>query len=153
MGLARWANVPDRWPTRLALVATYIPEGSSVLDLGAGAEGLRAHLPRGCAYTPADLPGFDMNRGRWPGGRYDVAVMAGVLEYATDPAVALRRMRELAQMAIVTYAHDWRKRDRDWNNLSRDRFRSLARAAGWDAREVATWRPERVLPQSVWVLS
>lgn len=153
MGLSRWRAVGDRWPTRLALVASFIPPGSSVLDLGAGARALRDHLPEGCEYTPADLPEFDMNAGLWPEGAFDVAVMAGVLEYADRPDEALLRLRELAPLAIVTYAHDWRRPDPDWNNLDAAGFVSAALRAGYLVRAAAVWHHERVRPQVVWLLS
>ena len=50
-----WSDVGNRWPSRIAAVAALIPPGSSVLDIGAGAQGLRNALPPSCAYTPADL--------------------------------------------------------------------------------------------------
>ena len=49
----RWQDVADRWPERCAVVAQMLPAGR-VLDLGAGAQGLRQHVPAD-AYTPADL--------------------------------------------------------------------------------------------------
>jgi hypothetical protein len=148
----RWQGVADRWPTRSALVATLIPPGSSVLDLGAGAGGLEGHLPAGCTYTGIDLPDFDMNKGKWPEGRWDVAVMAGVLEYSRYPAAALRHLHELAPMAIVTYAHHPKRRDLMWNNLAREDIVALAKKAGYTAREAATWTSPSIKPQAVWVL-
>ena len=147
-----WMGVEDRWPTRSALVATFIPPGSSVLDLGAGAGGLANHLPEGCTYTGADLPDFDMNHNRWPEGRWDVAVMAGVLEYARYPAAVFRHLHELAPMAIVTYAHHPKRRDLMWNNLSKEDIVALAKKAGFTAREAASWTDQRIKPQAVWVL-
>ena len=149
----RWQGVEDRWPTRSALVATLIPPGSSVIDLGAGAGGLAGHLPEGCVYTGVDLPDFDMNKGAtWPQGRWDVAVMAGVLEYARYPAAVMRHLHELAPMAIVTYAHHPKRRDLMWSNLSKEDIVALAKKAGYTAREAATWTSPSVKPQAVWVL-
>lgn len=148
----RWLGVADRWPTRLAVVATLIPPGSSVIDLGCGAQGLRAHLPAGCTYTGVDLPEFDMDRGRWPEGRWDIAVMAGVLEYAKYPAAVLRHLHDLAPRAIVTYAHDPRKREIVWSNLTREDIVTLAAKAGFTARDAATWKVRAIRPQTVWVL-
>lgn len=146
-----WAGVPDRWPERLERVAELVPPSSRVIDLGAGAEGLRAHLPPSCHYTPADLPDFDMNAGRWPGGRWDVAVMAGVLEYANDPSDALRRLRGLAPMAVLTYAHTGD------DPLYRNRidllaFAPMASRAGWRASLTGSWRTHEIQPQAIWEL-
>jgi hypothetical protein len=149
----RWNDpTADRWPGRNAAVARHIPVGSSVIDLGAGAGGLVALL-EGCTYTGVDLPDFDMNRHRWPTGRYDVAVMAGVLEYSRFPAAALRHLHELAPVAIVTYSHGGRLRDRDWNDLSPERLVELTAKAGYTATEVGSWRTRGIRPQTIWRLS
>jgi hypothetical protein len=134
----------DRWPSRAQLACRYIRPGSSVIDLGAGAEGLRRFLPRGCDYTPADLPDFDMNAGLWPDGRWDVAVMLGVIERSTDPADTLRHVRAIAPRAIVTYAH-LGLRGPGWNAISPRAFKRLAREAGWQATPVDTWRYRRLV--------
>lgn len=140
-GRRDWSDVEDEWPDRAELVAAFIDPGSSVIDLGSGAQGLRRWLPRDCTYTPADLVArtpdtlrFDMNRGRWPKGRWDVAVMAGVLEYSPDAAAVFEHLAEIAPVAIVTYAH--RRRP---ERLERFRLRLLARRAGWRVEGVATW--------------
>ena len=91
-GIPRWvrtAKERPRWDERNRMIAAYVPPGSSVLDLGAGAQTLAAHLPPGCAYQACDVvpgPGVvlcDLDAGRWPAldRRYDVAVCSGVLEY------------------------------------------------------------------------
>lgn len=144
----------DRWAERNAIVARYIPAGSSVIDLGAGYGGLARMLPRGCSYSGVDLPEFDMNRGRWPDGRWDVAVMSGVLEYARFPAAVFRHLRELAPLAIVTYSHGGRRREPTWiSDLGVDQFRELAAKAGWTAAEVDTWTHRKLRPQTIWRLA
>ncbi len=140
----------DRWPSRAQLASRYIRPRSSVIDLGAGAEGLRNFLPPGCEYTPVDLPDFDMNAGLWPEGRWDVAVMLGVIERAHDPGDVLRHVRAIAPRAIITYAHIG-LRGPGWNAISPHAFKDLARHAGWRIRPVATWR-DRHLVQRVWEL-
>lgn len=150
----RWDEpAADRWPGRNAAVAKHIPPGSSVIDLGAGSGGLAALLPQGCEYAGVDLPDFDMNRNKWPKGRYDVAVMAGVLEYARFPAAALRHLHDLAPVAIVTYSHGGRRRDPDWNDLTPERLVELAAKAGYTATEVGSWRTEHIRPQTIWRLT
>lgn len=144
---------PDRWPGRQVAVAAHIPAGSSVIDLGAGSGGLAHRLPPGCAYAGFDLPEFDMNRGHWPGGTFDVAVMAGVLEYARYPAAAIRHLAELAPMAIITYSHGGR-RDPSWvNDLTAEMLIDYAARVGYTATPVGTWRMPRLEPQTVWLLA
>lgn len=146
-----WADVPDRWPERLMRVAELVPAAVRVIDLGAGAQGLRAYLDPSCRYTPADLPAFDMNLGLWPKGRWDVAVMAGVLEYAEDPPDVFHRLRELADTVILTYAHAGE------DPLYRNRidllaFAPMARQAGWQATLTGSWRTSEIKPQAIWTL-
>jgi hypothetical protein len=149
----RWIGITDRWPGRARSVAQLVPAGSSVIDLGAGAQGLRLQLPRDCTYTPVDLPEFDMNRGRWPDGRYDVAIMAGVLEYARWPGAAFRHLHALAPMAIITYSHGGRRRDPAWvNDLTADEIVVLAAKAGFSAMAAGSWKTEHVRPQTIWLL-
>lgn len=135
MTWAGWAEIDNRWPLRLADIGRLIPPGSSVIDLGAGAQALQDHL-HDCTYTAADLHqrtpwtlAFDMNGDVWPEGRWDVAVMAGVLEYADDPRDVLVRVRHRARTAIITYRHRLNRGD-----LSVPAFKRTAHTAGW--REV-----------------
>lgn len=122
-------DADDLWRARNGRIAALIPPGASVLDLGAGAQALRELLSRGCRYTPADvaprngaLP-FDMNDDVYPEGVWDVAVLSGVLEYADDPAAVLGRVRDLAPVLLLSYAHggslDYRTRQQWCNHLSR----------------------------------
>ena len=87
------------------MIAGYVPPRASVLDLGAGAQTLRDHLPPDCTYQPCDIvagPGVlacDLDAGRWPdtGQRYDVAVCSGVLEYLHDVPAALAGIDAVAR--------------------------------------------------------
>lgn len=144
----------NRWPTRLTTVARLIPRNASVIDLGAGSGALERRLDR-CRYTAADLPDFDMNRNLWPTGRYDIAVMAGVLEYARYPAAAFRHLHALAPVAVVTYAHHPGRRDPAWeNHLTKWRFVQLATKAGYRRIEqVGEWKAEGIRKQTIWRLS
>lgn len=135
-----WSDVRDQWPTRSAAVAALIAPGSSVIDLGSGAQGLRRRLDPSSSYTPADRIDrtlderhFDMVAGIWPAGRWDVAVMAGVLEYSPDAYDTLLRVAELAPVAIVTYLH---RRNR---SLGRAQLKAAARRAGWSIGRAGTW--------------
>ena len=139
-GRADWSDVRDEWPERSAAVAALIPPGASVLDLGSGAQGLARRLDPSCRYTPADLVArtpdtlrFDMAAGIWPVGRWDVVVMAGVLEYAPDAADAFRRLEQLAPVAIVTYLH------RRNGSLGRPQLKAAARRAGWSIGLAGAW--------------
>ncbi len=112
---ARWARTAQGrsgWDERNRMIAGYVPPRASVLDLGAGAQTLRDHLPPDCTYQPCDIvpgPGVlacDLDAGRWPdtGQRYDLAVCSGVLEYLHDAPAALAGIDAVARRAIVSYS-------------------------------------------------
>ena len=145
---APWTDTGDRWPDRLQLVAELIRPGSRVLDVGAGAEGLRPLLPASCTYTPVDKvkrsPAtvvVDLNRGRLPAG-YDCVVLCGVLEYVTDPARLFRLARAAAPRGVLTYAHHPRegRAEQGWvNSLNPGQLRRLANRVGWRLARAGRW--------------
>lgn len=159
--IERWIGLADWWPSRNKLIADLIPPGSSVLDLGAGAQGLRSMLDPSCPYTPADLyqrtPDtliFNMTTGAWPAGHWDIVVMSGVLEYAPDPIKVFHRLRSLADTAIVTYAHRGLRRRRH-RTLSQVAFIEAISAAGWQAEGVGSWNTRHSIngDQTIWRLT
>lgn len=141
------------WDVRLRRIARHIRPGERVLDLGAGAQSLRRMLPRDCRYTPADRTATLPDTLRFvmgdtgaivPEGRWDVVVLAGVLEYAPDPAGVLRAIAPLAPRLLLSYAHGGSlgfRRRQDWaNHLSRAALEELLEAAGYRHRPVSRWR-------------
>ena len=145
----RWIDIDNRWYERLELVGSLIPPGASVLDLGAGAQGLR-QLVSG-PYTPADLflrtrdtRPFSMEADVYPEGRWDVVVMSGVLEYATKPEKVMREVRSLAPLVILTYqvvgrVTNERLRVGFRNHLSEAQLRRLCQRAGFRFQPVMPW--------------
>jgi len=143
----RWARMDSlatQWDARAAMAAEWIPAGSTVLDVGAGAMALGALLKPGCTYQPADVverrPGcfvVDLNRGDFPPGTYDWITFLGVLEYVHDAASALARARAAAPRMIATYctftATDPAvRRGMGWvNDFTEGEFIALLGASGW----------------------
>jgi hypothetical protein len=147
--LERWAderNLDPRWTPRSRRAARMIPPHTHVLDLGAGAQALRCLLPEGCRYTPSDVVArtrdtvvADLNRGGFPGGRYDVVTALGVLEYVHDIEPVLAAMRAAAPMAVLSYCavtggqaadrlkHGW------VNAFPLEQLLRAAQRAGWAA--------------------
>jgi hypothetical protein len=150
---ARWAHegsLATQWDQRAAMAAGYIPDGSRVLDVGAGAMALGGFLKPGCTYQPADVverrPGcfvVDLNRREWPPGEYDWVSFLGVLEYVHDISWPLERAREAAPRLLVTYCTDIGgdprlRRGMGWvNDLPAEAFAQKLAAAGWRVETVA----------------
>ncbi|MGF1464857.1 MAG: polysaccharide pyruvyl transferase family protein [Sandaracinaceae bacterium] len=128
----RWARTGQEtpyWDERNILVGALVPPGTSVLDIGCGAQTLRRYLPEGCAYQPCDIIAHDENVWAWdfnkgpfphPDRSFDVAVMSGVLEYADDPRALLATAKGLAGQIVLTYS-----------SLEARPSRFTRRAAGW----------------------
>jgi len=100
------------WDERNRIIATFIPEASSVVDLGAGAQTLKCYLKSGCEYQPCDIvkssPDVivcDFNSGIYPrlSRRYDYVVCSGVFEYIRDPSHFLSNIRQYGKRIILSY--------------------------------------------------
>jgi hypothetical protein len=113
--VARWertAHEVPAWDARNAIIGSYVLPGSTVLDLGAGAQTLRQHLDHSCGYQAADIvPGqgvlhCDLNAGELPEveERFTYVVLSGVAEYLMDVEAALASIRPLGQRLLVSYA-------------------------------------------------
>lgn len=146
----RWAdprNLEAAWEARAALVARYVPAGSTVLDIGCGAMALERHLPAGSRYLPCDLVArdartrvCDLNRGELPRGDLApgvVVTLLGVLEYLYDARALLAELAGRGVHLLLTYccAEDTVHLDRGalgWvNALRRDEVTALLTAAGF----------------------
>lgn len=145
----RWEAVSKTvppWDDRNELIAKLIPDGKVVLDLGAGPQTLRGHLPKNCKYIPCDLVKktnqtivWDFNSDQeLDVANVDVVVCSGVLEYARKPEKLIGVMRRLSGSAIVSYnlaGEGSSKIDRlknDWvNHFSETELRKLFSASGF----------------------
>jgi len=144
---ARWARMDSlatQWDSRAAMAAEWIPDGSRVLDVGAGAMALGSVLSPRCTYQPADVverrPGcfvVDLNRREFPPGTYDFVTFLGVLEYVHEIEWPLERAREAAPRMIVTYCTDigadpQLRRGMGWvNDLPAGQFVAALERHGW----------------------
>lgn len=112
----RWEKVAvggrPAWDARNVKIASFIPAGSSVLDLGCGAQTLKGHLRPGCEYQPCDLvqstPDVmvcDFNAGLYPkvDKIYTHVVCSGVLEYIHDHLRFLRVISSFGPTLILSY--------------------------------------------------
>jgi hypothetical protein len=114
---SRWKKVsqnPDpHWDWRNKIISGLVPPGSSVLDLGCGAQTLRRHLDPTCRYQPSDViistPDVifcDFNAGVYPDVSevYDFVICSGVFEYIRKPEEFLKRVPRLARTMIFSYS-------------------------------------------------
>jgi hypothetical protein len=112
----RWAKVASAgkpiWDQRNKILASFVPPGSSVVDLGCGAKTLQTHLPPSCSYQPCDLVQSsrevivcDFNAGKYPRlpRRYSHVVCSGVFEYIREPKDFLKRVATYGDNLLLSY--------------------------------------------------
>lgn len=168
----RWGdlgNLDGPWNDRTRFIASLVPDGSRVLEFGAGLCSLGGHLPSGCSYTPTDIVSrrpdclvVDLNGRNLPQlPPHDVAVFSGVLEYVHDLGRVAGWLAPAAGQVIASYAvFDGAdrirvRRSRGWvSDWSRDAFVEVFANAGFDLEEQALWSGGRnVPPQPVFVFA
>ncbi|MEO8631171.1 MAG: FkbM family methyltransferase [Betaproteobacteria bacterium] len=148
---ARWAH-PEELKSgadaRALVAARYVPSGSRVLDLGAGAMALKRHIASDCSYIPADLIArstdclvLDLNQGQFPRGQFDVVALLEVLEYIHDVPALLRYARTAATRLVCSYnpqrdqAVDRRRQQGWFNDHTSVALTELLRQCGWKISE------------------
>ena len=113
--LKRWSSVATRiphWDPRTIRIAELINPGSSLVDIGAGAQTMRTHVKGLVKYTPCDLfkntPDTvvcNFNEGVYPviDIRHDFCLSSGVLEYIRKPLPFLAFLKSAGDRVILTY--------------------------------------------------
>lgn len=147
--VGRWAKVCHEvpsWDERNRIIASCIPAGVTVLDLGAGAQTLRHHLHASCQYQPCDIvqssPDVircDFNSGVYPvlGQGFDYVVCSGVIEYLHDPESFFASIRNFGKNIIITYnpkqprVSILNRRTRGWvSHMTEDDLQAVLSRAG-----------------------
>ena len=102
----RWTSFArsetHQWEKRARVIASFIRPTDTVLDLGAGQQTLRRHIPRSCGYIAVDcvdmLPGtfvVDFNAEfRLPEQPFNVIVSSGFIEYLEDRPAFMSKLTE-----------------------------------------------------------
>ena len=112
----RWedaASYEQFWSDRAVAAASLCRPGQWVCDIGCGMQGLRAALPAGCTYLPADLrlwdpavEACDLNADLLPErqlARCDVVTLLGVIEYIYDLPRLFAALTRRVETVVVSY--------------------------------------------------
>lgn len=167
----RWTNLRSLeqwWEARTETAAGFIPNGSRVIEFGAGRRSLGRYLDPSCTYAPSDIvdrgPGTiicDLNQRPLPDfgtDVYDVAVLMGVLEYVRDVPAVLDWLADMVPVVVLSYVcvtadrrslrgmRDKASRLRvGWMNSYREEeLRSLFRERGFVCLRDQTWGNNRL---------
>lgn len=149
------------WDQRTKLIASLIPEGSSVLEFGAGKMSLKSYLPLGCRYTPADMVErgngtivCDLNDICLPLFEYsDIVVFGGVLEYIYDLDRLMSHLKNSCRIMIASYAvsdfqvqkKTFQRRKHGWvNEYSKAEFLDLFSRHGLTCVQILPWENQYI---------
>jgi D-ribose pyranose/furanose isomerase RbsD len=111
----RWKEAKELfedWDERTALLASYVPSYSAVIEFGAGNMSLRNLIPENCSYIPSDLVKrfeetvvCDLNLPiSIHLSPFDVAVFSGVLEYVFDVDAVFEQLEKEIPQVVLSYA-------------------------------------------------
>lgn len=113
----RWtdtSNLEAWWESRTRMLAAMVPQGSRVVEFGAGTRSLGRSLDPSCSYVASDLVErgpdtfvCDLNRRPLPDLgplQPDVAVFAGVLEYLRDVPSIVAWLAAHVRYCAASYA-------------------------------------------------
>ena len=141
-----WGSLNTSWLGRTALAAQWIPNHTSVIDIGCGLMELRKHLNASVKYLGLDVVSrdsntiiVDLNIDSIPEIVCDYAVVLGVIEYLDDLSAFISKLK-VFQRSIVSYNHTTLKDLRfsifqthlpDWkNHISKREFRKILGQSG-----------------------
>jgi Methyltransferase domain len=112
----RWSDASSleaSWKPRTQRAAALVPNGSRVIEFGAGNRNLERYLDPSCTYAASDIvdrgPGTimcNLNLRPLPDlgtDVYDVAVLLGVLEYLRDVPSVLDWLAEHVHACVLSY--------------------------------------------------
>jgi hypothetical protein len=167
----RWVK-PDSclawWSSRTQRIAQLIPDGSVVIEFGAGSRLLEPLLASSCVYVPSDLvdrgPGTvicDLNKRPLPDLEYllaHVAVFVGVFEYLSGFPSLIEWLSHQATFCVVSYECirtkpfmvSWffemlhRAHNGYLSYYSEEQLVALFEANGFACTNVETWRDQRL---------
>lgn len=110
---SRWsdpASYLSHWSRRAELASRLIPDGASILEIGAGAGDFRRFIQDRCKYVGSDLVPQDntlltlnIDADPLPDGEFDFVVLLGVLEYLYEAEAAVRKVCEASTNVVCSY--------------------------------------------------
>ncbi len=142
---ARWNQLGNEADLRAGMAGQLIPEGSRVLDAGAGLMMLRDYIPESCTYTPLDIVArnrntlvTDLNQQHFPDESYDVICALFLLEFLHEPQLFFDWTFNKSEKLIFIYhpllpggTTEERRAAGFFNDFNAVELKSMALQAGW----------------------
>jgi len=137
------------WEERMEAVASLIPRGVSVLDIGGGYEHLRNYAKMGHYQSIDKYPATrltkiaDLNNGQFPelGKTFQIMVVQGTLEYMKFPIAFLEGVKKYADHMILTYNPKGKRKVPTWRNQMTDReIRGYLSVTDWKVAAEASYK-------------
>src|SRR5262245_56880588 len=160
--VSRWREVrvsEPPWDERNQIIAKLIPDNTSVLDIGSGAQTLRKYLASGVRYQPCDLIAgdgvlfCDFNSGIYPDIQqpFDFVICSGSMEYARRPEDFIERVSGFGKTLILSYISrsdkesKWSRLRAGWlNHLTEQELEALFFRKGLQWSILGEWGRQKI---------
>jgi len=153
----RWVNFNEAYDERNKLIAQFILEDTTILDLGCGNSSLKMYLPKGCKYQGCDIVKreestivCDFNLNEYPPiKQYDYVVCSGLIEYINDVPSFLNKLPLYAEQFIFSYAQKISsiegRIEQDWvNHYTTAEFAELLVTLNYRIKFIETWKNQKI---------
>ena len=112
-------GVKPNWDSRSKVIAQFIRPDDIVLDLGAGDQKLKGHIPQSCGYLPVDCHDaqpdtfvVDLNEEfRLPSEHFNVIVSAGFVEHISELPLFMHQLATQCEgkLMLMTLSSSWQR--------------------------------------------
>lgn len=132
-----WGSI--EWTKRTKIIASRIPAGAKVIDLGGGYGTLLKYLDQPGSYTSVDLQQWtdktivaDFNKGEFPEiPEADIIVAQGILEYIDKPLEFLEKIHKYGSQLFLSYREKQITEKMVRNDYTLKEVEQFLKESGW----------------------
>lgn len=99
----------DSWINRIRMMAEFLPDGTTVMDLGCGQMGLpkvktlKTYIPIDYCKRNEETRVCDFNKKQFPAEKAEYTFVSGCLEYVNDPDWFISRIAKASNHCVISY--------------------------------------------------